>query len=151
MESDTINRRKGEAISQRRRYDGNKFDSKQVCFAAMFGIGSAMSVIRGKDDLTMVSGSGCGLAYSFVSQSFKVKPAHALSHAAWYAVVSGTGYKVRETNRSCDAQDALYTETRIMLSKLGLEEYENNFKKAHLTDPTLPLLTDRLYIHPLQA
>ena len=55
--------------------------------------------------------------------------------------------EVSETMKSRNTQDAFYTETRAMLSKLGLEEYEKNFKKGRLTDPTLPLLTDRLYIH----
>lgn len=56
---------------------------------------------------------------------------------------------MREKNSSRDAQEALYTETRAMLSKLGLEEYEKNFKKAHLSDLTLPLLTDRFYTYTL--
>ncbi|WZZ01886.1 hypothetical protein YC2023_074214 [Brassica napus] len=99
----------------------------------------------------LVSASGAGLAISLVSEGLKVKPAHALSTAAVFAVVSGTIYKVSETIKSHNAQDAFYTETRVMLSKLGLEEYEKNFKKGHLTDPTLPFLTDRLHIHLLQA
>uniref|UniRef100_M4FIY5 SAM domain-containing protein n=1 Tax=Brassica campestris TaxID=3711 RepID=M4FIY5_BRACM len=91
---------------------------------------------------SLVSASGAGLAISLVSEGLKVKPAHALSTAAVFAVVSGTIYKVSETIKSHNAQDAFYTETRVMLSKLGLEEYEKNFKKGHLTDPTLPFLTD---------
>lgn len=42
----------------------------------------------------MVSGSGAGLAYSFVRHDLKVKPAHALSWAAYLAVLCGTMYKV---------------------------------------------------------
>ncbi|KAL0885245.1 hypothetical protein Bca101_009227 [Brassica carinata] len=42
---------------------------------------------------SLVSASGGGLTYSFVSQGLKVKPAHALSWAAWYAFASGTMYK----------------------------------------------------------
>ncbi|WZZ73921.1 hypothetical protein YC2023_085291 [Brassica napus] len=77
--------------------------------AAMWGIESIMLGIRGKDDLTnsLVSGSGAGLAYSFVRHDLKVKPAHALSWAAYLAVLCGTMYK-----------------------KLGLEEYEKSFKKG---------------------
>ncbi|CAN6875949.1 unnamed protein product [Brassica oleracea] len=113
--------------------------------AAACGIDSIMRVTRGKDDLTnhLVSGSGAGLAYSFVSQGFKVRPAHALLTAAGSAVVmSGTVYKGNEIIRSRNAQDSFYTEARAMLSKLSLEDYEKNFKKGHLTDYTLPLLTD---------
>ena len=50
-----------------------------------------------------------------------------------------------QTTKPRNAQDAFYIETKAMLSKLGLEEYEKNFKKGHLTDFTLPLLTDRLH------
>ncbi|CDY51198.1 BnaA06g39770D, partial [Brassica napus] len=66
--------------------------------AAMWGIESIMLGIRGKDDLTnsLVSGSGAGLAYSFVRHDLKVKPAHALSWAAYLAVLCGTMYKVIE-------------------------------------------------------
>ncbi|CAH8361026.1 unnamed protein product [Eruca vesicaria subsp. sativa] len=113
--------------------------------AAGFGIKSIMTEIRGKDDLTnhIVSGSGAGLALSFVKQGVKAQPAHALFTAAGFAVLTGTVYKVNETITSRNAREALYTETRAMLSKLGLQKYEKNFKKGHLTDPTLPLLTDR--------
>ncbi|KAF2531868.1 hypothetical protein F2Q70_00031824 [Brassica cretica] len=116
-----------------------------VFFAALCGIESAMSAIRGKDDITnhLVSGSGAGLALSFLRQGFKLRPAHALSSFAVFAVIQATIYKVKETIKSRNAQDALYTEARAMLSMLGLEEYEKNFKKGRLTDPTLPLLTDR--------
>ncbi|CAG7872847.1 unnamed protein product [Brassica rapa] len=64
--------------------------------AAGCGIESMMRGIRGKDDLTnhLVSGSGAGLAYSFVRQGLKLKPAHALSCAAGCAVLSGTECKV---------------------------------------------------------
>ena len=42
----------------------------------------------------LVSGSGSGLAFSFVSQGLKGQPAHALSWAAGFAVLSGAFYKV---------------------------------------------------------
>ncbi|KAF8413440.1 hypothetical protein HHK36_001423 [Tetracentron sinense] len=41
------------------------------------------------------------------------------------------------------AEDAFYARTRCMLTSLGLQNYEKNFKKGLLTDSTLPLLTDR--------
>lgn len=40
-------------------------------------------------------------------------------------------------------EDVRYNKTRSMLSSLGLQNYEKNFKKGLLTDNTLPLLTDR--------
>ncbi|CAF2090509.1 unnamed protein product [Brassica napus] len=109
-------------------------------FAAWFGIESIMRGIRGKDDLTsrMVSASGGGLAYSFAMKGLTGQPAHALFTSAYYAALSGTTATIKSRN----AQDAFYIETKAMLSKLDLEEYEKNFKKGHLTDPTLPFLTD---------
>ncbi|CAH8387531.1 unnamed protein product [Eruca vesicaria subsp. sativa] len=112
--------------------------------AAQLGIYSIVSGIRGKDDLTsnVVSASGSGAVLSFMKQGLKGQPSNALSHAAIFAVISGTAYKVSERKKTRNAQDAFYTEARAMLSKLGLEEYEKNFKKGHFTDCTLPLLTD---------
>lgn len=40
-------------------------------------------------------------------------------------------------------EDVFYARTRNMLTSLGLQHYERNFKKGLLTDNTLPLLTDR--------
>lgn len=40
-------------------------------------------------------------------------------------------------------EDVYYVKTRSMLSNLGLQNYEKNFKKGLLSDITLPLLTDR--------
>lgn len=40
-------------------------------------------------------------------------------------------------------EDTHYSQTRGLLTSLGLQKYENNFKKGLLTDNTLPLLTDR--------
>ncbi|RWW03419.1 hypothetical protein BHE74_00029151 [Ensete ventricosum] len=40
-------------------------------------------------------------------------------------------------------EDVYYSQTRGMLTSLGLQKYEKNFKKGLLTDSTLPLLTDR--------
>lgn len=47
-------------------------------------------------------------------------------------------------------EDIYYAKTRSMLSSLGLQNYEKNFKKGMLTDNTLPLLNDRqVQIHNL--
>lgn len=40
-------------------------------------------------------------------------------------------------------EDMHYAITRNMLSGLGLQKYEKNFKKGLLTDKTLPLLNDK--------
>ncbi|WZZ73919.1 hypothetical protein YC2023_085289 [Brassica napus] len=90
----------------------------------------------------LVSGSGAGLTFCFLSKGLKARPEQALFSAAGFAVMSATAYKMMQTTKPRNAQDAFYIETKAMLSKLGLEEYEKNFKKGHLTDFTLPLLTD---------
>lgn len=41
------------------------------------------------------------------------------------------------------AEDLNYVKTRFMLSDLGLQNYEKNFKRGMLSDSTLPLLNDR--------
>lgn len=41
------------------------------------------------------------------------------------------------------SEDVYYTQARSMLTRLGLDRYEKNFRKGLLTDATLPLLTDR--------
>lgn len=45
-------------------------------------------------------------------------------------------------------EDPFYTKTRSMLSNLGLQNYEKNFKRGLLSDSTLPLLTDRHVVWP---
>lgn len=44
-------------------------------------------------------------------------------------------------------EDVYYSRTRSMLTSLGLQNYEKNFKKGLLTDTTLPLLTDRQVVY----
>lgn len=62
-------------------------DLMKTCYRRCFWLGF--------DKLcSMVSASGGGLAYAFVSKGLKVRPAHALSWAVCYAVASGTMYKV---------------------------------------------------------
>lgn len=41
------------------------------------------------------------------------------------------------------SQDLFYSKASSMLTSLGLERYQKNFKRGLLTDTTLPLLTDR--------
>ncbi|KAI3897302.1 hypothetical protein MKX03_036652, partial [Papaver bracteatum] len=40
-------------------------------------------------------------------------------------------------------EDTHYTRTRCMLSELGLEDYEEHFKKHLLRDKTMPWLKER--------
>ncbi|KAG2261544.1 hypothetical protein Bca52824_068623 [Brassica carinata] len=106
-------------------------------------VGMVVMGLAGRNpQLLARSGSGAGLTFCFLSKGLKARPEQALFSAAGFAVMSATAYKMMQTTKPRNAQDAFYIETKAMLSKLGLEEYEKNFKKGHLTDFTLPLLTD---------
>ncbi|KAF3513826.1 hypothetical protein F2Q69_00005372 [Brassica cretica] len=76
--------------------------------------------------LHLVSRSGGGLAYSFVRHGLKLKPAQALSSAAYYVVLLKISYKVYETIISRNAQDTFYIEARAMLLKLVIWTFQGS-------------------------
>lgn len=51
--------------------------------------------------------------------------------------------QVGQTFAQRPTEDPYYRQTRSMLSNLGLQRYEKNFKRGLLCDKTLPLLRDR--------
>lgn len=119
--------------------------------AAAFGSGAVF---------TLVSSNGIGGGPNLA--------ANALSSGLLFALMQGGLFKVRlsllhisfhvmslhityiycclqlgEKFSKPPTEDVLYTKTRGMLTSLGLNNYEKNFKSGLLTDTTLPLLTDR--------
>ncbi|MCL7049150.1 hypothetical protein MKW94_015965 [Papaver nudicaule] len=48
--------------------------------------------------------------------------------------------QLRSNSSQPPVDDTCFTRTRCMLSNLGLQNYENNFKKNLLTDDIMPLL-----------
>ncbi|KAI3849695.1 hypothetical protein MKW98_026609 [Papaver atlanticum] len=58
------------------------------------------------------------------------------------AVCQGLVHEVRSNSSQLPLEDTCYTRTRCMLSSLGLQNYENNFKKNLLTDDIMPLLKE---------
>lgn len=118
-------------------------------FAVMTGVNAGISCvmrrIRGKEDVqsSMVAAFGSGAMFSLVSGMGGPNPvANVVTSGLFFALVQGGLFKIGEKFSKPPVEDVLYSKTRGMLSSLGLQSYEKNFKKGLLTDNTLPLLTD---------
>ncbi|KAF9619563.1 hypothetical protein IFM89_007390 [Coptis chinensis] len=131
-------------------------------FAVMTGVNAGISCvmkrIRGKEDVqsSMVAAFGSGAMFSLVSgMGGPNQAANVLTSGLFFALVQGGLFKdsgsghlgmrailLGEKFSQPPAEDMYYSRTRGMLSNLGLQNYEKNFKKGLLTDSTLPLLTD---------
>ncbi|CAM8898294.1 unnamed protein product [Rhodiola kirilowii] len=111
------------------------------------GLSSVMKRIRGKEDVesSMVAAFGSGAAFSLVSgMGGPNLAANVVSSGLFFALIQGALFKVGEkfSKTAVQTVDPYYARTGSMLSSLGLQQYEKNFKKGLLTDSTLPLLTD---------
>ncbi|MCL7034670.1 hypothetical protein MKW94_014965 [Papaver nudicaule] len=115
-------------------------------FAAMEGarasINCIMKRIRRKEDAQtrMAAGFGAGV-------TFKLMTSMGHPYVAIDAVILGligalVGGSIFELGQKTSQMPGEYTKTRCMLSNLGLQNYEKNFKEGLLTDITIPLLTD---------
>lgn len=110
------------------------------------GIACAMKRIRGGvEDVqtSMVAAFGSGATFTLVSGVGGPDMArNAIASGLFCALFQGSLYKVGQKFFQPSTEEIYYLKTRLMLSKLGLQNYEKNFKKGLLTDSTLPLLTD---------
>lgn len=119
-------------------------------FAVMTGVSAGISTVmkrlRGKEDVqtNMVAAFGSGVMYSFVSGiGSGGNPAiNAVTSGLFFALGQGGLFWAGKKFSQPPAEDIYYAKTRSLLRKLGLQNYENNFKTGLLTDSTLPLLTD---------
>ncbi|KAK1361122.1 mitochondrial import inner membrane translocase subunit TIM22-like [Heracleum sosnowskyi] len=119
-------------------------------FAVMTGVNAGitcvMKRVRGKEDVqsSMVAAFGSGAMFSLVSGmgGGPNQAASVVTSGLFFALIQGGLFKVGERFSKPPVEDVLYNKTRSMLSSLGLQSYEKNFKKGLLTDNTLPLLTD---------
>ncbi|KAK9075275.1 hypothetical protein SSX86_003597 [Deinandra increscens subsp. villosa] len=118
-------------------------------FAVMTGVNAGISCVmkrlRGKEDVetSMVAAFGSGVMFSLVSGMGGPNPAmNVITSGVFFALIQGGIFKIGEKFSKPPIEDVMYRETKSMLSTLGLENYEKNFKKGLLTDSTLPLLTD---------
>lgn len=109
------------------------------------GINCVMKKLRGKEDVQncMVASFGSGFMFSLVSGFRGPNQAStAISTGIAFALVQGGFYKIMEKFSHPQDDDTHYAKTRSMLTNLGLQNYEKNFKKGMLTDSTLSLLND---------
>ncbi|XP_024025078.1 uncharacterized protein LOC112092664 [Morus notabilis] len=91
----------------------------------------------------MVAAFGSGAMFSLVSgMGGPNQVANAATSGLFFALVQGGLYQLGQKFSQPPVEDIYYAKTRGMLSNLGLQNYEKNFKKGLLTDSTLPLLTD---------
>ncbi|GAB4858647.1 hypothetical protein Ancab_010120 [Ancistrocladus abbreviatus] len=118
-------------------------------FAVMTGVNAGISCvmkrIRGKEDVqsSMVAAFGSGAMFSLVSgMGGPNQAANVITSGLFFALVQGGLFQLGQKFSQPPAQDVLYSKTRSMLTSLGLQNYEKNFKRGLLTDSTLPLLTD---------
>jgi hypothetical protein len=119
-------------------------------FAVMTGVNAgitcAMKRLRGGvEDVqtSMVAAFGSGAMFSLVSgMGGPNQAANAVTSGLFFALVQGGLFKLGQKFSQPSTEENYYVKTKSMLSKLGLQNYEKNFKKGLLTDNTLPLLTD---------
>ncbi|OVA03071.1 Mitochondrial inner membrane translocase subunit Tim17/Tim22/Tim23/peroxisomal protein PMP24 [Macleaya cordata] len=118
-------------------------------FAVMTGVNAGISCvmkrIRGKEDVqsSMVAAFGSGAMFSLVSgMGGPNQAANAVTSGLFFALVQGGIFQIGQKFSQPPTEDTFYTRTRCMLTNLGLQNYERNFKRGLLTDSTLPLLTD---------
>ncbi|KAJ8644318.1 hypothetical protein MRB53_006066 [Persea americana] len=118
-------------------------------FAVMTGVNAGISCvmkrIRGVEDVqtSMVAAFGSGAMFSLVSgMGGPNQAANAVTSGLFFALVQGGLFQLGQKFSQPPAEDIFYARTRSMLTNLGLQNYEKNFKKGLLTDSTLPLLTD---------
>ncbi|KAK9133490.1 hypothetical protein Scep_013018 [Stephania cephalantha] len=114
-------------------------------FAVMTGVNAGISCvmkrIRGKEDVqtSMVAAFGSGAMFSLVSgMGGPNQAANAVTSGLFFALVQGGLFKLGQKFSQPPAEDIYYSRTRCMLSSLGLQDYERNFKKGALRDVKIP-------------
>lgn len=130
-------------------------------FAVMTGVHAGVShlllKVRGKGDLqeSMAASFCSGVAFALVSgvggpSAPGGRIGSALTTGMFISAFQGVFYKVgkalgdkkEKDKKSKGKNKEDYAAAREMLTSLGLDRYESNFKKAGLTDDTLRLITD---------
>ncbi|KAI3834490.1 hypothetical protein MKW92_037258 [Papaver armeniacum] len=117
------------------------------------GMICALKRIRGKDDIKAraVAGFTSGYMFHVVGNPSPNRASQATISGLIFALCYSVLHKVRSKSSLPPVEDTCYTRTRWMLSNLGLQSYENNFKKNLLTDNVLPLLKERQVLHLVTA
>ncbi|PWA46755.1 mitochondrial import inner membrane translocase subunit TIM22 [Artemisia annua] len=99
----------------------------------------AMRRLRGQEDVptSLVRSFSAGVVVSLVCG---INGVNVISNGVLFALMDVGACKIHG-NSSCPVEHE-YKKTSDMLSSLGLDEYEKNFKSGLLTDKTLPLLKE---------
>lgn len=118
-------------------------------FAVMTGVNIGISTVlkrlKGKEDVqsSMIAAFGSGAMFSLVSgMGGPNQIGNMVTSGLFFALAQGGMYKLGEKFSKPREEDPAYMKTKHLLKSLGLENYENNFKRGMLNDYTLPLLTD---------
>ncbi|CDP04965.1 unnamed protein product [Coffea canephora] len=130
-------------------------------FAVMTGVNAGISCVmkrlRGKEDVesSMVAAFGSGAMFSLVSgMGGTNQAANAVTSGLFFALIQGGLFKLGQKFSAPPAEDVCYVKTRSMLSNLGLQNYEKNFKKGFaLRDVRIPpgprlLILDHIHRDP---
>nr|GEX34242.1 mitochondrial import inner membrane translocase subunit TIM22-like [Tanacetum cinerariifolium] len=88
---------------------------------------------------SFVTGFGAAVIYSLVCG---IKGTDILYNGVSSGLWNVVNFKKREKSKLQAEEDKLFNETRGMLSSLGFDQYEKNFKKGMLTDKSLPDLQE---------
>ncbi|KAE9464672.1 hypothetical protein C3L33_03436, partial [Rhododendron williamsianum] len=115
-------------------------------FAVMTGVNAGISCvlkrIRGKEDVqsSMVAAFGSGAMFSLVSgMGGPNLAANAVTSGVFFALVQGGIFQIGQKFSKPPADDMFYDKTRSMLTNLGLQNYEKNFKRGFaLRDVKIP-------------
>ncbi|KAL9261307.1 Chloroplastic import inner membrane translocase subunit HP30-2-like protein [Drosera capensis] len=106
------------------------------------GISSVMKRLRGKDDVqtSMVAAFGSGAMFSLVSgMGSPNQLQNVITSGIFFALVQGGIFTVAQKFSVPPTEDLFYARTRSMLSNLGLQNYEKNFKRGlALRDVKIP-------------
>lgn len=137
------------SLQQAKAFSGGPFQQARN-FAVMTGVNAGLTCALkrmkgGAEDAqtSMLAAFGSGAVFSVVSGFGGPNLAsNALSTGIFFALVQGGLFKVGQTFAQRPTEDPYYRQTRSMLSNLGLQRYEKNFKRGLLCDKTLPLLRD---------
>ncbi|KAF6168080.1 hypothetical protein GIB67_011465 [Kingdonia uniflora] len=114
------------------------------------GFACVLKRMTGKNDIhnSMVAGFGAGALSSIIKNmgcSPNLQAAYMVQTGVIFAIFQGalfTSAQHKTAKSTHSKEETLYTKTKSMLTTLGYQNYERNFRKGLLSDITLPLLTD---------
>ncbi|THU50017.1 hypothetical protein C4D60_Mb06t15650 [Musa balbisiana] len=102
-------------------------------FSLVSGMGGPNQALNAVTSGLMVAAFGSGAMFSLVSGMGGPNQAlNAVTSGLFFSLVQGGLFKIGEKFSQPPADDVLYSGTKRMLTNLGLQNYEKNFKKGLL-------------------